>query len=687
MPLPTPPRARQDPITHKAHGLSWQDPYAWLRDPRYPEVKDPEILAYLEAENRYFAALFASHAAMKARLVAEMKGRIKEDDASVPVKDGAWLYHWRFEAHAQYRTWWRRPQGGGEGECMLDETQRASGHDFYQLGDWAVSPDGRLLAIAEDRDGSERYRISLRRLDGAAEFMEVAGNSSGSIVWTADSQAFAYVELTANHRPFRVRLHRLGEPPASDPVLYEEKSQAFFVGIGRTQSRAYLVISTGDHVTNEVRLIPAASPLATPILIAPRRPGIEYHVDHAGDRLFIRTNDSHPNFRIAVASPENPAPQHWRELIAPSDHDYIRGHRAFRRFLAVEERCDGLDRIRVQGHEGDAHHVAFAEENYSASLGANLEYDPAVLRLSYESMVIPPTVYDYDPTRRHLEVRKVEAIPSGYDPAAYATTRLLAPARDGAKVPVSLVHRRDFARHHGAPLHLYGYGAYGIGMRPSFSKNRISLLDRGFAYGIAHIRGGDELGHGWYQAGKTTQRWNSFHDFLDAATYLISEGYGAEGGISISGGSAGGTLMGVMANEAPQLWRAIVAHVPFVDVLNTMMDASLPLTPIEWPEWGNPVDDAEAFALIRSYSPYDNTRPQAYPPLMVTAGLADPRVTYWEPAKWVARLRAVKTDAHPLVLKTNMGAGHRGKTGRYAALEEVAEEYLFLLMAFERNEA
>ncbi len=679
----TPPRAARKPHSFTAQDVEIEDPYTWLRDPGYPEVSDPEILDHLKAENAYFESVMAPQAALTETIFQELKGRIKEDDASVPAKDGAYLYHWRFAPGAQYRTWLRRPVAGGAEEVLLDEPTLAEGQDFYRLGDLEVSPDDSLLAWADDSDGSERFVVRIKSLASGSVLDEAIPNTSGSVLWAADSRTLLYIELNENLRPFRVRAHVLGSPVAEDRVLYEEADDGFFVHIGETQSRAFLLIRAGDHVTSEIRLLPAAEPFAEAVVVAPREAGHEYDLDHAGDRLFIRTNDRHKNFRIVTAPVATPGRDHWQELIGPSDRHYLRGLDAFKDQLVVRERIDGLDQVRIRRHaDGEEHYVAFPEASYAAGLGQNPEFAIDRLRLVYTSMVTPPTVFDYDLATRQLETRKVQEIPSGYDPARYVTKRLLATARDGTRVPISLVHAKDFPLDGRGALHLYGYGAYGLGMSPSFSTARLSLLDRGFAYAIAHIRGGDELGYHWYEDGKLDRRNNTFNDFADCARHLIAEGYAAEGGISISGGSAGGTLVGVAINDEPRLWRAAVAHVPFVDVLNTMLDDSLPLTPMEWPEWGDPITDKAAFELIRSYSPYDQVSAQAYPPLLITAGLNDPRVTYWEPAKWAAKLRATKTDDNLLLLKTNMGAGHGGKSGRYESLREVAEEYTFLLMAF-----
>ena len=677
MPLPPPPLALARPHSMTHHGITIEDQWAWLRDPGYPKVEDTLILGHLAAENAYFEAAMAPHAGLVDTLFEEMKGRLKQDESSVPVKDGDWLSWWAFKPGEQYRRWYRRAATGGPDELILDEPALAEGKAYFRLGALVQSPDGRLLAYAIDDNGSERFTLRIRDLATGADLPDTIAGTLGGVVWSADSAALVYGLVNENWRIDVAKLHRVGTPIESDVELYRETDEGFQVGFGRTQSRRFLVIATGDHVTSEVRLLPAGDPLAEPILVAPRQPGREYEVEEHGGTLFIRTNDTHPNFRIATA--DLSAPGDWREEIAASDDFYIRGLTTFASFFAVSGREDGLDQILLHSYGGAGAHIPFPEASYVASLGGNPEYEVAKLRLSYQSMVTPPTVFDYDVATCNFETLKVQEIPSGYDASAYTTERLKIPARDGTLVPVSVVYRRDFAKDGSGPLHLYGYGAYGYAVPPGFSTVRLSLLDRGFAYAIAHIRGGDDLGHQWYRDGTLAKRTNTFNDFVDVARGLVDAGFAKPGRISTSGGSAGGELMGAVMNSDPELWGAVVAHVPFVDVLNTMLDDSLPLTPGEWPEWGNPIADKAAFELIASYSPYDNVTAQAYPPALITAGLNDPRVTYWEPAKWAARLRATKTDTNVLLLKTNMGAGHGGKSGRFEHLREDAEEQAFIL--------
>lgn len=685
---PVPASPPEKPVSKTHHGVTLTDPYDWLRDPDYPTVETPEILDHLKAENAYFEACMAPLEGLIENLFQEMKGRIKDDDASVPVRDGGYEYWRRFDEGAEYRTWLRRPVQGGADEVILDENALAEGHVYFNVRAVEVDRSARLLAWSSDTDGSERYTIRIKSLADGTVVDDTVTNTSGSVVWNASGTHFLYVELSDQLRPFRVRAHRLGDDPQNDRVLYEEADTSFFVGIGEGLSRRFIEIGAGDHVTSEIRLLPADDINADPVLIAERDPGHEYDVVDDGEtgRLFIRSNRGHQNFRLMQATLDAPGEADWQPALPAEKDVYLRGVTAFRDFLVLQERVAGIDRIRILDKTADgvseSHVVAFEETVYTAGLGENAEFDTGVIRLGYTSMITPATVYDYAVRDRRLTVRKVQEIPSGYDKSLYRTERLTARARDGAEVPVSILYRADRPRDGAQPMHLYAYGAYGMGMPPGFSTARLSLVDRGFAYAIAHIRGGDEMGRDWYEAGKLMARRNTFNDFIDCARFLEDEGYAAPGGISISGGSAGGTLMGVVLNEAPELWKAAVAHVPFVDVMNTMLDETLPLTPIEWPEWGNPIADKQAFDYILSYSPYENVRKQDYPPILITAGLSDPRVTYWEPAKWAARLRASKTDSNLLLLKTNMGAGHGGKSGRYESLYETAEEFAFILMAF-----
>jgi oligopeptidase B len=676
--FPAPPAAEKRPYSYERHGITIEDPWHWLRDPKYPEVDDPDVLAYLKAENAYFDGWKAQHEGLIDQLFEEMKGRIKEDESSVPIRDGEFLYWWAFKPGAQYRTWYRKPVRGGEDQIIFDEPVETEGRDYFRLGALEVSPDGKLLATLADYDGSERFELRIRDLSTGKDIETVTKVGIGQPVWTSDSRGIVFTEVNDNWRSYRARYHRLGRPTGEDVTLYEETEElGFSVGVGRSHDRTLILISTGDNTTTEVRFVSADDPSQPLTLIARRKQGREYHVDAAHGKLWIHTNDTHVNFRLAEADIGNP--EEWRTVIEGSDRVYLTGVTSYRDHLAISSRVEGLDQLFLRTYAGEETRIPFGEASYSAFFMGNPEFAPDAYRLGYSSMVTPMTTYDYHPDSGELEVRKVQEIPSGYDASQYATERLMVYARDGAKVPVSVVYRKGFEKDGERKLFLYAYGAYGHAIPPVFNSNRISLLDRGWACAIAHIRGGDDLGYKWFLDGKLTKRTNTFNDFVDVAKGLVAEKFTSAGRIAINGGSAGGELMGAVVNSDPELWGAVVADVPFVDVLNTMLDDTLPLTPGEWPEWGNPITDLEAFEYIRSYSPYDNVKPQDYPPMLITGGLTDPRVTYWEPAKWAAKMRATKTDDNLLLLKINMGAGHGGKSGRWDKLHEVAETYAFIL--------
>jgi oligopeptidase B len=674
-----PPVAAKRPHQTTHHGVTITDNYHWLRDPSYPTIDDKEILDHLGAENAYFEAQMAPQAALTETIFQEMKGRVKEDDSSVPQKDGDYIYWSKFEEGAQYRKHYRKPVAGGAEQLILDENELAKGKAYFRLGAAEISPDGKILAYAYDDNGSERFDLHFRNLETGQKLADIIPGTLSSIVWSSDGKGVVYGLANDNWRTDNAWYHKLGDELSKAKLLYKEDDIGFGVGVGLTAQEDWIVIGTGDNVTSEVRLVPANNPTATPILVSPRKEGRQYSVDVRDGTLFILTNDEHVNFRVATASMK--APGDWKTLIAGSDRHYLTGLSLFKNFYVTEGRIDGLDQVEIRDY-ADAkkvERIKFPEASYDAGLGDNPEYDVTKLRLGYESMVTPDTVFDYTLADGRLETLKVQEIPSGYDPSQYVTERVMITARDGTKVPVSILTKKGFKKDGSQPLHLYAYGAYGYAMPPGFSANRLSMVDRGFAYAIAHIRGGDDLGYQWYLDGKLTKRTNTFNDFVDAAKGLIDLGFTSKGKVTASGGSAGGELMGAVVNQAPELFGAVVSHVAFVDVLNTMLDKDLPLTPGEWPEWGNPITDKAAFDYIRSYSPYDNVKAQAYPPMLWTAGLNDPRVTYWEPAKMVARLRAMKTDDNVLLLKTNMGAGHGGKSGRFERLRENAEEAAFIL--------
>ncbi len=675
----TPPVARAGDHQFTLHGITVNDPYAWLRDVDYPKVDDPEVLAYLNAENAYFEERMREHSMLVEALFEQLKGRVKEDDASFPHPDGDWLYWWAFKPGGQYRDWYRKPKAGGPDQLLLSESALAEGKAYFQLGSLVVSPDGRLLAYSADTDGSERFVLVIRDLATGRDLETVAADSLGEPVWSSDSTSLVWTQASAEWRATKAWLHRLGATESQ--LLYEEMEAGFWLQASATKDRRHILLNSYIATTTEVRMLDAANPAAPARIVRPRKPNVRYSVDARGDTLFILTNDEHVNFRIATAPLSDPGA--WTTLVAGSDAVYLTDLSAFKSYLAIEERVEGLDQVRLLFPDGAERRVPFPEASYTASLGINAEPDAPELRIGYSSMVTPNTVFDYRVASGELATLKVQEIPSGYDASLYATERLIATARDGTKVPVSVVYKKGYRKDGTQPLHVTGYGAYGIASPPSFSSARLSLLDRGFAYAIAHVRGGDDLGYQWYLDGKLDKRGNTFDDFIDATKHLHAQGFGRAGFTSASGGSAGGWLMGAVVNQAPELWRAIVAHVPFVDILNTMLDEGLPLTPGEWPEWGNPATDPQAFKRLIQLSPYEQTVPRDYPAMLITGGLSDPRVTYWEPAKWTARLRAVKTDDNLLLLKINMGAGHGGKSGRFEALRDVAEEYAFIFAAFD----
>ena len=684
-----PPIAPRRPTRRTLHGVTVSDDYAWLKDERWqqvlrdPALLDPDIRAYLDAENAYTEEMLGPTLALQKALVAEMRGRIKEDDSGVPTPDGPFAYLWQYREGGQQQLIGRTPRAGGDLQIVLDGDALARTSSYFKFGGTRHSPDHRLEAWSADLRGSEFFTLRVRRWDTGEDLPDVISQTSGSVVWGLDSTFFFYVQVDDNHRPLKVYRHRLGTPQADDVLVYEEKDTGWFTRIETSASRRFCIIAGGDHDTSEQWLLDLTSPDAAPRLVAPREKGVRYDVADRGDALFILTNSGGAiDFRIVTAPLADPAPANWRELVPHRPGTYILGIELFAGHLVRLERTNALPSIVIRELGGGGEHViAFDETAYSLDMAGGYEFDTTTLRFTYSSMTTPAEVYDYDMVSRARILRKRQEIPSGHDPALYVTTRITAVSHDGAEVPVSILHRRDLVRDGGAPLLLYGYGSYGMAMPASFSANRLSLVDRGFVYAIAHVRGGADKGWSWYLDGKREKKTNTFDDFAAAGRALIALDYTAAKRIVGHGGSAGGMLMGAVANRAGGLFAGILAEVPFVDVLNTMLDETLPLTPPEWPEWGNPITDAAAFRHILSYSPYDNVAAQDYPAILAMAGLTDPRVTYWEPAKWVARLRATMTSGGPVLLRTNMGAGHGGSSGRFSRLEEVAIGYAFALWA------
>jgi oligopeptidase B len=685
-PAPVAPRR---PHSFTTHGITVVDDYAWLKDADWQEVlRDPGLLdadirKYLEAENGYTESLLGHTSDLQKTLVAEMRGRIKEDDSSVPAPDGPFAYLRKFREGGQHELFGRMPRDGGETEIVLDGDQLATDHDYFKFGGSRHSPDHKLVAWSADIKGSEYFSVQVRGWVDRKDHSDLVEETDGAVVWSADSKAFFYVKLDDNHRPMQVWRHRLGTSQADDALVYEEQDSGWFTHIHESTSGRYCVIAGGDHETSEQRLIDLDDPTAQPRLVAAREEGVQYSIADRGNELFILTNaDGAIDFKIVTAPLTSPERANWRDLIPYRAGVYIMDIELYTGHLVRLERANALPAIIIRDlATGEEHAIAFDEAAYSLDAMGGYEFDTTNLRFSYSSMTTPSEVYDYDMASRTRLLRKRQEIPSGHNPADYVTTRIMAVSHDGAEVPVSILHRRDLQRDGTAPLLLYGYGSYGLAMPASFSANRLSLVDRGFVYAIAHIRGGSDKGWGWYLDGKRDKKTNSFDDFAASGRALIEAKYTRAKRIVGHGGSAGGMLMGAVANRAGELFAGIVAEVPFVDVLNTMLDDTLPLTPPEWPEWGNPIDSAADFKTILSYSPYDNVAGRDYPAILAMAGLTDPRVTYWEPAKWIARLRATMTGGGPVLLRTNMGAGHGGASGRFNRLDEVAIAYAFALWA------
>ncbi|MCK1733149.1 S9 family peptidase [Bradyrhizobium sp. 138] len=690
-----PPVAPRRPHSFTRHGITVTDDYAWLKDDKWqevlrdPKVLDPDIRKYLDEENVYTESLLGHTATLQKTLVREMRGRIKEDDSSVPSADGPFAYFRRFREGGQHELFGRMPREGGDGEIVLDGDALAKDHKYFKFGGSRHSHDHNLQAWSADTKGSEYFTIRVRDWATGKDFDDLVEETDGGIVWAADCKSFFYVKLDDNHRPMQVWRHKLGTRQADDTLVYEEQDSGWFTHLHESTSGRFCVIAGGDHETSEQRLIDLAHPEAPPRLVAAREEGVQYSLADRGDQLFILTNaDDAIDFKIVTAPLLAPERKNWRDLIPYRPGIYIIDLDLYAGHLVRLERANALPSIVIRDlASNEEHAIAFDEAAYSLDTMGSYEFDTTNLRFSYSSMTTPSEVYDYDMVKRTRTLRKRQEIPSGHDAADYVTTRIMAKAQDGAEVPVSILYRRGLKLDGSAPLLLYGYGSYGMAMPASFSANRLSLVDRGFVYAIAHIRGGADKGWGWYLDGKREKKTNSFDDFSASARALIDARYTSAKRIVGHGGSAGGMLMGAVANRAGELFAGIVAEVPFVDVLNTMLDDTLPLTPPEWPEWGNPIESEKDFRTILSYSPYDNVAAKAYPAILAMGGLTDPRVTYWEPAKWIARLRATMRDGGPVLLRTNMGAGHGGASGRFDRLDEVAIVYAFALWAAGMAEA
>ena len=670
-----PPVARVEPRVHRVHGEARVDDYYWLRD-----RGDPDVIAYIEAENSYTRAVMHHTEALQDQLYQEMKGRIKETDLSVPERIDQYFYYTRTEAGRQYPIHCRR-QGSVQSteEILLDQNLLAAGHTYFKIGVSEISPDHRLLAYSVDTSGAEEFTLYIKDLQTGELLPESVGSTSLGVAWANDSRTLFYTVLDHARRPCRLYRHTVGSSPSMDTLVYFEQDESFFLDVSRTRSRRYLLLDIASHSTSEVRFLDAGRPEARFEVVQPREPGIEYSVTHHEDHFFITTNDGAPNFRLVRAPVASPSKAHWSPVLPYRPDVKLDAAEAFQSHLAVFEREAGLRQVRILDlASGGEHLIRFPEPVYAVRAHENPEFHTTLLRFTYTSLVTPSCVVEYDMAARTWTVRKQSEVCGGYDPSLYQSERVFATAPDGERVPISLVYRAPLRLDGGRPLMLNGYGAYGLSYDPVFSSNTLSLLDRGFVVAIAHVRGGEEMGRSWYDGGRRLNKRSTFSDFIACAEHLLAAGYTAPDRLAINGGSAGGLLMGAVANLRPDLFRVVLAEVPFVDVVNTMLDASLPLTVIEYDEWGNP-NDSTAYEYIKSYSPYDNIEAKDYPHMLVTAGLNDPRVAYWEPAKWTARLRATKTDRNRLLLRTNMGAGHGGASGRFDFLREIAFKYAFML--------
>ena len=685
------PVAPKRPVEIEQHGRIRIDNYGWLRDDRWQEVlRDPnalgaDIRTYLEQENAFYAQATADLEPLRKRLFDEMRGRIKEDDSSVPAPDGPFAYATRFREGGEYPVFVRTPRGGGEETVLFDGDVESEGEDFFNIAVVEHSPDHTLIAYAVDRTGSEYFDIRVRYIGTGEQLGEIVTSTDGDPVWAADSQSFFYTERDDNQRPKRVKRHFLGTEPAEDILVYEEADDSYFLSVEKSHSGEYLFIVSSKVTTSEARFLAANAPAdVEPTLMAPRVEDELYYPEHHGEYFYIRTNAGQAvDFKLVRAPIASPGRENWQDWLAHRPGIYLLDFVPFAGRMARLERENALPRIVISELEGsESYTIGFPEQAYALDLDAGYEFDTDTLRFTYQSPSTPRQTFDYDMTTRERTLRKTQEVPSGHDPDLYAVERIVATADDGAEIPVTILRLKSTPVDGSAALLLYGYGSYGITIPARFDTASLSVVDRGAVYAIAHIRGGAAKGRQWYLDGKLDKKMNTFTDFARVAEDLQARGYGRPGETVIYGGSAGGLLVGATVNLRPELFAGVIAAVPFVDVLNTMSDAELPLTPPEWVEWGDPIHDAHAYERIAGYSPYDNIRSDvAYPPVLATGGLSDYRVTYWEPAKWVARLREI-AHGGPFFLKMNMEAGHAGSAARFERLEERAHDYAFALKIF-----
>mgnify|MGYP006192013345 CR=1 FL=1 len=674
-----PPLAVQQPYTVTSPHGNRQDPYYWLRD---DTRTSPTVLDYLQRENDYFSHYSRSYDALTDKLTAEIIGRIKQDDSSVPYNKGDYSYYSRYEAGKEYPIYARKSLKDGKEQVMLDVNLLAAGKDFYQVANMQVSPDQQLLAYMEDTNGRRQYTLKVRDLRTGQDLPDQLTGLSGSIAWAKDNKTlFVFKNDPTTLLSTQVLQHTLGNDASSAKLVYEEQDNSFYMGVGNTGDNNYVVIHLSSTVSTEMRVQDAAKPDSAFKVLAPRQRDFQYSAGHINGRWVISTDWNAPNFRLmTVAADQIGDRAKWQPLVAHDDKVFIEDFELFNNFLAINERSDGLRRLKVMPWNAPdkAFYVASDEAAYVTAFEKNAEPDTDWLRYSYTSLTTPESVYQLNMKTGEKQLLKQTEILGGFDKAAYQTDRVWATASDGVKVPVSLLYKKGFKRDGTAPLYQYAYGSYGSSMDPAFRSTVFSLVDRGFVYAIAHIRGGQEMGRQWYEDGKLLHKTNTFTDYIAVTDYLVEQGYAAKDKVFGMGGSAGGLLMGAVANMAPQKYRALVAHVPFVDVVTTMLDESIPLTTNEFDEWGNPKQKVY-YDYMLAYSPYDQVSKQAYPAMLVTTGLHDSQVQYFEPAKWVAKLRTHKTDSNPLLFKVNMEAGHGGKSGRFSRLAEYAQEYAFIL--------
>lgn len=704
--LPVAPVAKKVPVRIEQLGRVRVDDYQWMKDDAWQQVlRDPSIIkadvkAHLTEENAYREAMMAPTLPMQEAMFEEMKGRIKEDDSSVPSPDGSFEYYVEYRTGEQHPRYMRVARSGSfvneagehvtinfirapDPELLLDTNLLAGGKAYSEVSATSNSPDHSLFAYAEDAQGSEVFKIYVKDLATGEVLPEVIESATENFVFSPDSQWIFWTNRDDNGRPDKIfrRPARGGETT----LVYEEADDGMFISVGVTSDDAFVLVSIGNQETSEVRYIPASDPTATPVVIEPRHTGRLYDADHWSDRWAIRTNEDAVDFRIVEAPTKSPALAHWTDIVAHAPGRFIEGFGLFTGHLVRQERAEANSRVIVRDRAGDEHEIAVSEPAYALSLGGSSEFNTTIMRYAYNSPSTPNQTFDYDMTTRERTLRKTQEVPSGHDPADYVVERLNAPAPDGQMVPITVLRKKTTPVDGSAPLLLYGYGSYGMPIPASFSTNRLSLVDRGFIYAIAHIRGGSDKGWNWFLTARRHTKINTFTDFIACAEHLIANDYTSAGSIVAEGRSAGGLLMGAVTNMRPDLWAGIIGGVPFVDVINTMSDTSLPLTPPEWPEWGNPIESAADYDYMMSYSPYDNVAPMAYPAVLATGGLSDPRVTYWEPEKWVAKLRPATTSGKPILLKINMTAGHFSSSGRFDYLKEIAHDYAFAVWAVNKG--